>query len=76
MGVMDREWYRERFGRRVLGVSGRLDDPMGEPARIRRGAAELPRRVPKGAEAGNFWVVLALIAVGVVGVVLAVGALR
>lgn len=55
MGIMDRDWYRERFARRVIGIKGPLDDPTGEPARIRRGVSKPWRPLPRGAEAGNFW---------------------
>lgn len=68
MGMMDRDWYRERFARKTLGIEGPLDDPFGEPARIRRGVAKPWRPLPRGAEAGNFWSWLALALLGVVGV--------
>lgn len=55
MGMMDRDWYRERFARKTLGIEGPLDDPFGEPARIRRGVAKPWRPLPRGAEVGNFW---------------------
>lgn len=55
MGMMDRDWYRERFARRVIGIQGPTDDPTGEPARIRRGVAKPRPQLPRGAEVGDFW---------------------
>lgn len=70
VGMMDRDWYRERFARRVIGIQGPIDDPTGEPARIRRGIAKPRPQLPPGAQSGAFWAwavlaLLGLIAAGV-----------
>lgn len=70
VGMMDRDWYRERFARRVIGIQGPIDDPTGEPARIRRGVAKPRPQLPPGAQSGSFWawavlVLLALVGAGV-----------
>jgi len=56
MGMMDRDWYRERFARKTLEIEGPLDDAFGEPARIRLGVSKPWRPpLPRGAAVGEFW---------------------
>lgn len=50
MGVMDRDWYRRRWQKNVLGIDPDKGDPLSEATRRKRSP-----RLPKGAEAGNFW---------------------
>lgn len=53
MGVMDRDWYRRAWDRKVLGIRREVVDTFSDPALRRRGVVK--PRVPRGAEAGNFW---------------------
>lgn len=53
MGVMDRDWYRRVWDRKVLGIRREVVDTFSDPALRRRGVVK--PRVPRGAEAGNFW---------------------
>ena len=76
MGIMDREWYRERFARRVIGIEGPLDDPTGEPARIRRGVASRRPQLPPGVGPGMFWWRLYWVICAVAGVVMILAKLR
>lgn len=76
MGVQDRDWYQEHWQRNVLGLRGRRSARAFRTPQPPSAAEDQPRRLPKGAEAGQFWTVLGLGIVFAIGVTVVAGAMR